>query len=110
MNSEPLSESMPQMGKGNWRQVLDGFADPDGRLVGDRSVDGPAGGDVRHGQGEAELPEEVPTFVADQVDLDEAGNHVVPLRPGADGDLGLEEGSRLGVAHPPEPGQYFGPR
>ncbi len=39
--------------------VLDGLGDPAGGLVGDRAVDGPAGGDVGHGQGEAELAEGV---------------------------------------------------
>lgn len=45
--------------------------------------------------------------MTDQVDLDEAGGDVVPLRPGPDGDLCLEEGARLGVTRGPEPGQHL---
>ena len=40
-------------------------------LVADRLVEGPAGGDVGHSQGEAVLTDQRAAVVADQVDLDE---------------------------------------
>ncbi len=98
MNSEPLSESMPRIGKGKTPGVLDRLGDPDRRLVRHRAVHRPARRDVGHGEGEAELPEGVPALVADEVDLDEARAGLVPLRPGADRDLGLEQRAGLGVA------------
>src|SRR5665213_920111 len=51
--------------------VLDGLEDPDGRLVLDRSVDGPSGGDVSNRQGETELATRVAALVTNQVDLHE---------------------------------------
>jgi len=45
--------------------------------------------------------------VADQIDLDEAGSGLVPLRPGPNGDLRSDPG--LGVALATEPGQDLGP-
>jgi hypothetical protein len=47
----------------------------------------PAGRDVGDRQGVAVIAEGVAAFVPDQVDLDEPGHGVVPLRPGADRDL-----------------------
>lgn len=40
----------------------------------------------------------VAALVADQVDLDEPWFRIVPLRPGADRDLRLEQRPRFGVA------------
>src|SRR5277367_5161869 len=88
--------------------VLDRFGDKDRRLVGDRAVDRPARGDVGHSEGEAELPEAVPTLVADEVDLDKAGQSLVPLRPGPDGDLGLEQRTRLGMSAATQLGEDLG--
>ena len=81
--------------------VLDRLGDADRRLVRHRAVDRPARGDVGHREGEAELPEGVAALVADEVDLDEARDVLVPLRPGADRDLGLEQRAGLGVARGP---------
>jgi hypothetical protein len=71
--------------------MLKSLEDPFGRLVPHGPVHRPAGGDVGHRQGEAELPEAVASFVADQINL------VVPLGPGPDRDLGFQEGAGLGV-------------
>ena len=46
-------------------------------------------------------PTRVAPLVADEVDLDKAGPVLVPLGPGADRDLGLEQGAGLRVATPP---------
>jgi hypothetical protein len=45
--------------------------------------------------------------VTDQVDFDEPGHILAPLRPGADRDLGLEQGAGLGVCTSPR--EQFGP-
>jgi hypothetical protein len=42
-------------------------------------------------------PKGLPPLMSDEVDLDKARTSVVPLRPGADRDLGLEQCARLGV-------------
>ncbi|WIY81382.1 hypothetical protein QQ658_07420 [Propionimicrobium sp. PCR01-08-3] len=60
---------------------------------------GPAGGDVGGVQAVMELAVVVAAFVADQVDLDEAGDGVVPLGPGFEWDRGLQQGSGTGVGH-----------
>ena len=109
MNSAPLSESIPRIGKGKHRaSAVDGLGDPDRRLVGDRAVHRPARGDVGHRQGEAELPERVPALVPDEVDLDEAGSSLVPLRPGPDRYLRLEQAPGLGVGAPADLGEELG--
>ena len=77
--------------------MLEGFEDPFGRFVPHGPVHRPAGGDVGHREGEAELAEAVAALVADQVDLHKARDRVVPLGPGADRDLGFQQGPRLGV-------------
>ncbi|WP_200837455.1 hypothetical protein [Ruania rhizosphaerae] len=59
----------------------------------------PPGGDVGDGDGEGVgvLSQGVAALVADQIDLDEPRHGVVPLRPGADRDLVLEQRPGLGV-------------
>ena len=66
-------------------------------LVAHAAVLGPAGGDIGDGQRASVLTGGVAAVVADQVDLDEPGHRVVPVRPGADRDLALEQRPRLGV-------------
>ncbi len=98
MNSEPLSESMPRIGKGNWpRRVARSPRHVDRGLVRDRAVHRPARCDVGHREGEAELPERVPALMSDEVDLEKARCLLVPLRPGANRDLGLEQRAGLGM-------------
>src|SRR5664280_2879153 len=77
--------------------VFDGLEHPDRRLVLDRSVDGPTGGDVSNGKGKAELATGVAALVADQVDLHEPRQILGPLGPGADRDLRFEQRAGLGM-------------
>ena len=77
-------------------------------MLAHRAVHRPARGHVGDGQGEAELTEAVPALVADEVDLGKARTSVIPLRPGADRDLGLEQRPRLGVAVTTEGGEDLG--
>jgi hypothetical protein len=77
--------------------VLEGLEDPFGRLVPHGPVHGPSGGNVSDCQGEAEFPEAVASLVADQIDLHESRDGVVPLGPGPDRDLGFQERAGLGV-------------
>ena len=60
-------------------------------LVGHAAVLRPAGGDVGDGQRVGVLTGGVAAVVADQVDLDEPGHRVVPVRPGPHRDLALEQ-------------------
>jgi hypothetical protein len=56
MNSDPLSESIPRIGRRNGVEASSGARDhPASSFVLHRSVDDPAGRDVGHGQGETEL-------------------------------------------------------
>ena len=50
----------------------------------------PAGGDIGRVKAVVELAVVVPALVADQVDLQEAGDRVVPLLPGLERDRGLQ--------------------
>ena len=52
---------------------------------------GPAGGDVGGVEGVVEVAVVVAAFVADQVDLDDPGDGVVPLGPGLEWDRGLQQ-------------------
>jgi hypothetical protein len=95
-------------GEGKRRSdVLKGLEDPFGGFVPHGPVHRPPGRDVGHGQGEAELPEAVSAFVADQIDLHKPWDRVVPLGPGPDGDLGFQQRAGLGVG--PAPREQFRP-
>lgn len=47
-------------------------------------------------RGLTEVPTRIPAVVSDQIDLAEPGSGLVPLGERADGDLVLQQGSRLG--------------
>lgn len=59
-------------------------------LVAHRAVHCPTGADIGDGQGGAELALAMASFVADQIDLYEAENRVIPFSPGTRRDPGLE--------------------
>ena len=80
--------------------LLDRLEHPDRSLVLHRAIDSRACRDVGEGEREAELAARVAPLVADEVDLDEPGFVLVPLGPGADRDLGLEQRAGLGVRTP----------
>ena len=102
MNSLPLSESIPSSGNGNAAWISTRAAEHvPGGLVAHRADLGPAGGDVGHGQRAGEVAVVVPALVADQVDLDEPGPVLIPVGPGPDRDLGLQQRPRLGVGSGP---------
>ena len=64
-------------------------------LVRQGPVHGPADRNIR--EREAELAGTVRAVVADQIDLDKTRHRVVPRGSGTDRDLGLQQGSGLGV-------------
>jgi len=67
--------------------VLEGLEAPLRGLVAHAAVDRPPGCDIGDRERETVLARGVASLVADQVDLDEPGHRVVPLRPGSDRDL-----------------------
>jgi len=94
MNSLPLSLSLstPMIGNGMIIAISSSAAITRRRpLFLTERFWRPAGRDVGDRQGVAVIAEGVAAFVPDQVDLDEPGHGVVPLRPGADRDLGLQQ-------------------
>src|SRR5512144_3279013 len=66
-------------------------------LVAHAAVLRPAGGDVGDGQRPGVLTGGVAAVVGDQVDLDEPGHRVVPVRPGPDRDLALQQRAGFGA-------------
>jgi len=96
MNSLPVVRIHPQdRERRDPGEVLQRGEHPPPGLVRHRSVLRPAGGDVGDCQGVAVIPNGVATLVPDQVDLDEPGHRVVPLRPRPDRDRVLEQRAGL---------------
>ena len=58
---------------------------------------GPTGENVCDREGLSELAAGVTALVADQVDLHEPRRLLIPVRPGTDRDLGLQQGPGLGT-------------
>lgn len=79
------------------RDLLQCCDHPFAGSVGHTAVFGPSGGDAGDRQCVAVVADPVATFVADQIDFDEPGHHIVPLRPGSDRDLRFEQGAEFGV-------------
>src|SRR5665647_1364730 len=77
--------------------VHQGREDPSLGLVAHRPVLGPPGREVCDRQGVSVLPAGDTALVADQVDLHEPRDRVVPVRPGPHRDRVLEQRSRFGV-------------
>ena len=90
MNSEPLSESMPRIGNGNWEMTYSMASKTQiaALFLTDRLMVHPVKTSVTV-RVKQNSPLELPP-VADQVDFDEPGHIFAPLGPGADRDLGLE--------------------
>jgi len=97
MNSDPLSESIPLIGKGNAAPISRSAANTQRwALFFTAPGFGPAGGDVGDVQALAEVPSRVAALVPDTVDLDIAGLVLIPVGPGPDRDLALEQRTGLG--------------
>ena len=98
MNSRSLTESTSITGNGMiWAGLVQRSDDPLAGLVMHTAVLGPAGRDVGDRERVAVLPDRVAALVTDQVDLNEPGDGVIPLRSGADRDRVLEQRPGLGV-------------
>jgi hypothetical protein len=103
MNSVPLSESIPRIGNGNRPNACCSAASTHfWAFVRHGAVHRPAGGDICDGQREAVLPGRGAAFVADEIDFHEPGHRVVPIRPGPDRDLGLQQGPGLRMEPAPQ--------
>jgi hypothetical protein len=108
MNSDPLSESIPRIGNGNLPSAYCRAANTHFLgLVRDRPVHRPSGRDIRHGQGKAELSGRHAALMPDQINLNEPGHRVVPVRPGPHRDLRLQQRAGLGMG--PAPQHQFRP-
>ena len=81
--------------------MLEGFEHPLLGFVLHRAVHRPPGRNVSDRQGKAELTRRVPALMTDEIDLDEPGNCVVPVRPRPDRDLRLQQRARLRMGPAP---------
>ena len=82
------------------RDLCQGRDDPFAGLVAHAAVLGPTSCNIGNGQGVAVLTKRVTALVADQIDLEETRNRVVPLSPGTDRDLIFEQRPGFGVRRP----------
>src|SRR5450756_1501981 len=103
MNSLPLSESNPSSGNGRWsRMSIRAAKTHYWALLGTaRFSVHPVAMSVTV-RGESELRTRVAALVADQVDLDEPGYCVVPVRPRPHRDGVLEQRPRFDVRTTPD--------
>jgi hypothetical protein len=86
---------------GSRQDVLQGREDMLLRLVRHGPVHGPSGRDIRDREGETVLAGIVGTVVGDLIGLDETRHRIVPLGPGAEWELGLQQrGSDPGTSAP----------
>jgi len=81
--------------------VLQRFEHPLLCFVSHGTVHRPPGRNVRDRQGETVFTRRVATLMTDQIDLHKPGDGVVPLGPGADRNLRLQQCSRFGMGPPP---------
>ncbi|HEV8055954.1 MAG TPA: hypothetical protein VGP51_05665, partial [Nocardioidaceae bacterium] len=103
MNSDPLSESIPMIGNGKASVMCHQRCEhPPLGLVLHRGGLGPGNANVSHVRVLTEITRGIPALVTHAVDLVEAGLLLIPVRPGADRDLGLQQGAGLGTRAAPQ--------
>ena len=91
MNSVPLSSiDAEQREQQDLRDLVQRGDHPFACFVWHATVFGRAGGDVGNCQRVAVVADRVAALVPDQIDFDEPGHHIIPLRPRPDRDLRLE--------------------